>query len=77
MRRVITVKPVLRGYIGDKELEAQWAEPVLLTFHSALENLIQNLPTKFHFILAKQFQRRRFLEMDQSEARIACGGHAC
>jgi hypothetical protein len=27
--------------------------------------------------LAKQFQRRRFLEIDQSETRIACGGHAC
>jgi hypothetical protein len=25
--------------------------------------------------LAKQFQGRRFLEFDQSEARIACGGH--
>ena len=27
--------------------------------------------------LAKQFQRRRFLEIDQSEAKIACGGHVC
>jgi hypothetical protein len=25
--------------------------------------------------LAKRFQRRRFSEIDQSEARIACGGH--
>jgi hypothetical protein len=25
--------------------------------------------------LAKQFQRRRFLEIDQSEKRIACGSH--
>jgi hypothetical protein len=24
--------------------------------------------------LAKQFQRRRFLEIDQSETRTACGG---
>jgi hypothetical protein len=29
------------------------------------------------FHLAKQFQRRRFLEIDQSETRIACGGHVC
>jgi hypothetical protein len=29
------------------------------------------LPTKFLFILVKQFQR--FLEIDQSETRIACG----
>jgi hypothetical protein len=27
--------------------------------------------------LAKQFQRRRFLEIDQSETRIDCGSHAC
>jgi hypothetical protein len=25
--------------------------------------------------LAKWFQRRRILEIDQSETRIACGGH--
>ena len=27
--------------------------------------------------LAKRFQRKRFLEIDQSEIRIACGGHVC
>jgi hypothetical protein len=27
--------------------------------------------------LAKWFQRGRFLEIDQSETRIACGGHVC
>jgi hypothetical protein len=27
--------------------------------------------------LAKLFQRRRFLEINQSETRIACGGHVC
>jgi hypothetical protein len=27
--------------------------------------------------LAKRFQRRRFLEIDQSEAKIACGGQVC
>jgi hypothetical protein len=27
--------------------------------------------------LAKQFQRRRFLKISQSETRIACGGHVC
>jgi hypothetical protein len=25
--------------------------------------------------LAKQFQKRRFLKIGQSETRIACGGH--
>jgi hypothetical protein len=27
--------------------------------------------------LGKRFQRRKFLEIDQSETRIACGGHVC
>jgi hypothetical protein len=27
--------------------------------------------------LAKRFQSRRFLEIDQSETRIACGSHVC
>jgi hypothetical protein len=25
----------------------------------------------------KEFQGRRFLEIDQSETRIACGSHVC
>jgi hypothetical protein len=32
---------------------------------------------KVSVYLAKQFQRRRFLEIDQSETRTACGGHVC
>jgi hypothetical protein len=27
--------------------------------------------------LAKQFQKRRFLEIDQPETKIAYGGHGC
>jgi hypothetical protein len=27
--------------------------------------------------LAQRFQRRRFFEINQSETRIACGGHVC
>jgi hypothetical protein len=27
--------------------------------------------------LAKLFQSSRFLEINQSETRIACGGHVC
>jgi len=27
--------------------------------------------------LAKQFHRRRFLKIGQSETRISCGGHVC
>jgi hypothetical protein len=29
------------------------------------------------FYLAKLCQSRRFLEIDQSEKKIVCGGHAC
>ena len=63
------------------KLEAQCAEPVLLTFHSALRKL-NTEPSigashQVSIYLAKWFQRRRFLEIDQSETRIACGGHVC
>ena len=34
------------------------------------------LPTKFRFIWPSRF-REDFLDIDQSETRIACGGHIC
>jgi hypothetical protein len=34
------------------------------------------LPTKFQFIWGNGF-REDFLEINQSETRIACGGHVC
>jgi hypothetical protein len=34
------------------------------------------LPTKFRFIWQSGF-REDFLEINQSETRIACGGHVC
>jgi hypothetical protein len=38
-----------------------------------------SIDASYHVLihLAKLFQRRRFLEIDQSETRIACGGHVC
>jgi hypothetical protein len=35
------------------------------------------LPTKLHFIWPSRFREEDFLEINQSETRIACGGHVC
>jgi hypothetical protein len=35
------------------------------------------LPTKFQFNWPSGFRGDNFLEINQSETRIACGGHVC
>jgi hypothetical protein len=35
------------------------------------------LSTKFQFIRESGFREEYFLEINQSETRIACGGHVC
>ena len=35
------------------------------------------LPTKFRFIWLSGFREEDFLEINQSETRMACGGHVC
>jgi hypothetical protein len=46
-----------------------------------MSNLYRGLPIddtyQVSVHLAKRFQRRRFLEIDQSETSIAYGGHVC
>ena len=55
--------------------------PCLLTDRDGMSNLYRgpSIDDSYQVSdhLAKQFQRRRFLEINQSETRIACGGHVC
>jgi hypothetical protein len=42
-----------------------------------IKDLPRMLPTKFRFIWPSGFRGDNFLEINQSETRIACGGHVC
>ena len=64
------------------KLEAQWPEPVSLTFDSAVMklNTEPSIGASYQISvhLIKQFlQRRFFLEIDQPQTRIAHGSHVC
>ena len=56
-------------------------QPCLLTDRDGMSNLYRgpSIDASYQVSdhLAKRFQRRRFLEINQSETRIACGGHVC
>ena len=60
-------------------LDERW--PSLLTDWAEMSDLFRGPPIDASYQvsvhLAKQFQGRRFLEIDQSETRMACGGHIC
>ena len=83
VRFVLYQHAELDFYIASSlKIEAQWSKPMSFTFHSALRKL--NTDWTFYRCfhqssvhLAKQFQRRRLLEIGQSETRIVCGDHVC
>ena len=56
-------------------------QPCLLTDRDEMSNLYRepSIDASYQVSdhLAKCFHRRRFLEIDQSETRIACGCHVC
>ena len=35
------------------------------------------VPTKFQFIWSSDFREEELKKIDQSETKIACGGHVC
>jgi hypothetical protein len=55
--------------------------PCLLMDRDEMSNLYRRPSTDASYQvsvhLAKQFRKRRFLKIGQSETRIACGGHVC
>ena len=55
--------------------------PCLLTDRDEMSNMYRGPPIDAScqdlVHLTKRYQRRRFLQIGQSETRIACGGHVC
>jgi hypothetical protein len=55
--------------------------PCLLTDRDGMSNLYRgpSIDASYQVSdhLVKRFQRRRFLEINQSDTKIACGGHVC
>jgi hypothetical protein len=55
--------------------------PCLLTDQNGMSNSYRgpSIDSSYHvsFHLDKLFHSRKFIEIDQSEKRIACGGHVC
>jgi hypothetical protein len=43
----------------------------------SLDDLPRMLPSKFQFIWPSGFRGEEFLEINQSETRIVCGGDVC
>ena len=67
--------------IDQSEIRITWGGHLFLTYQDEMSNLYRgstiyaSYQVSVH--LAKRFQRRRFLEINRSETRIACGDHVC
>ena len=66
--------------INQPETSYLW-QPCLLTDRDDISSLHRGPSIDASYQISVQlvtkFQGRRFLEIDQSETRIACGGHVC
>jgi hypothetical protein len=63
-----------RGEEFKKSYNQKQESPMVAMFvNGSVRNEQSSYQASFH--LAKQFQRRRFKKIGQSETRIACGGH--
>ena len=62
------IRIVCGGHVV-KRIGNKWA--------ASIEDLPRMFPTKFRFIWPSGFRGEDFLEINQSETRIACGGHVC
>jgi hypothetical protein len=69
---LVRISPVLKYF--SKFLLAHLAKGNVSFCH---EDLPKMLHTKVRFIWPSGFRGEDFLEINQSETRIACGGHVC
>jgi hypothetical protein len=60
---------IASGSLVCKRIGTKWA--------IFIEDLPRMFPTKFRFIWQSGFRGEDFLEINQSETRIVCGGHVC
>jgi hypothetical protein len=77
-----------KGFRGEDFLEINQSEPRMacgghvcyrigIKWAIIIENITRMLPTKFRFIWQSGFKGEDFLEINQSETRMAYGGHVC